>query len=240
MQSIAFADAQAACGEPYALFNLSSATKDHLMRALIGWRTGLLAPSADLTAAAEIGDRAVAYIREHGFGVERYMFYPVPSAYAGILTGRATAAADEMRRYLAMPRPRGVTLVDACDAWLVSALTGGAAGDGPTQAQQLASQQRTRHWGETVGTYFELLATDASDLDRARGLTELAIKLFAQRRRNGFIAGGQPYYGGDLDNDLVIDFHLAAIWRVRGWDPAALSDEARMHVVPSGASSDPE
>ena len=82
-----------------------------------------------------------------------------------------------------------------------------------------------------MATYFALLRTDSSDLGRATELTEHAIKLFAQRRRNGYIGGGRPYYGGDLDNDLVIDFHLAAVWRVRGWDPAPLSDAARLHVV---------
>lgn len=230
-QSLAFADAQARAGQPLALFNYSSASESHFSRALIGWRTGLILPMTDLSAASDIGDRAVAYLRARDLGVERYGFDPRASAYAGLLLGRVVAAADEMARYRAVPRPRGVTLADACDAWLISALTGGPVGDGPAQAQQLTAQKRTRLWGETVGTYFELLRIDPTDIGRATELTERAIELFGQRRGNGYIGGGKQYYGGDLDNDLVVDFHLAAVWRVRAWDPAPLSDVARLHAT---------
>jgi hypothetical protein len=37
-------------------------------------------------------------------------------------------------------------------------------------------------------------------------------------------------------NDLVIDFHLAAIWYVKGWDPEALAEDERVFVSRSTSS----
>jgi hypothetical protein len=66
-------------------------------------------------------------------------------------------------------------------------------------------------------------------------LTRRLVVLFARRKRDGYIAGGADYLGGDLYNDLVVDYRPAATWRARGWDSSGLSQVERIHAIRPGS-----
>ncbi|NJD27985.1 MAG: hypothetical protein FIA92_06765 [Chloroflexi bacterium] len=233
--AVEYARAQAAGGDPYALFNWSSAAKSHFMRALIGWRTGLLDPKPDLAAAVEASEAAIQFMRTTDVGLNRLLFEPIPGAYSAILVGRprSEAIAEGMRNLA--PSSGKITRDAIAESWLVSGLAGGDLGDGPSIAEELARAKRSALWGQTLRLYFQLLQVPGDDGPKAWSLTQQLVELFSQRRRSGYISAGPEYYGGDLDNEIVIDFHLAAIWHVRRWDLAGLAEAERAHVVPPAA-----
>ena len=114
-------------------------------------------------------------------------------------------------------------------------LTGGPVGDGPVLAAGAAKAKRTALYGETYQAYFELAAVPIDDPRAAWAQTSRLVALFAKRRHNGYIGGGVDHPGGDLNNDLVVDYHLAAIWRTRGWDASGLPPPERLHALRPGS-----
>ena len=74
-----------------AAFNFDQAAQCHFMRALIGWRTGLLDPVADLNATVQVSEEAVSMIRTTDVGVARYSLDPGPGAFSAILLDRLTS-----------------------------------------------------------------------------------------------------------------------------------------------------
>jgi hypothetical protein len=111
---------------------------------------------------------------------------------------------------------------------------GELAGQGPAEGvsavKSVSRAKRTSLLGETFLTYFDLMAIERSDDSSAIELTRQALASFVRRKRDAYYSGGVAYEGGGLDNDAVIDYHLAAIWHVRGWDPSRLPPEERVHV----------
>lgn len=216
----------------HALQNWSWAAGNWFFRALVGWRTGLADPLPDLRAAVEQSEAAAAFINSTDVGRLRAVFGAVPGAYAAILLDEPDRPVVGELDRLAQPKvPRNVPPDVALDAWLARALTGGDPTDGRRLTAEIGARRRLGLVGDTFTTYFELLALGRATTDRVIELTRTSLALFGRRRRNDYYAGGINYLGGDLDNELVVDFHLAAIWRVRGWDSSGLTDEERRHVV---------
>lgn len=227
------AGVQASERNPYALFNWSSSAKRHFMRALIGWRTALVHPEPEFVAAVKASEAALEFMRSTDVGLSRYMFEPVPGAYSAILTSQpGSAAVDEAKRYLSGNGGTKVSPDAVAESWLVSALTGSASGLGPEIAATLARTKKSALWGETLQVYFQLVDVAESDAPTAWALTSRATELFAERRRSSYVAAGPEYLGGDLDNEVVVDFHLAAIWHVRRWETSGLTDLDRLHIIP--------
>jgi hypothetical protein len=216
---------------PLALQNWDQSAKNRLFRALIGWRTGLLDPRPDMRAALMVSEAAVAFIGTTDVGPLRTLFDPVPGAYSAILLDRPdSSAAVEASRLAVRPTPRGLTVDRALEGWLIGVLVGRDAGEGPDVAAALESRKRMGLVSQTYATYFELAQLGGDDVVEAIELTSRALELFARRRSDGYYGGGVQYEGGDMYNDVVIDYHLAAIWHVRGWDFADLTPDARLHV----------
>ena len=197
-----------------ALHNYDHAAQSRLFRALLGWRTGLLDPVPDLRQSVEVSEATVAFLDTTDVGPLRPMFDPVPGAYCAILLGqRDSPVVVETRRLAVRPTPRGLTVDRALEGWLIGALLGRDPGAGPEVASGLASQKRMALVGATYSTYFALAALSEGDGSAATDLTRHALELFRRRRSNGYYSGGVQYEGGGPDNDLVVDYHLAAIWR---------------------------
>ena len=213
-----------------ALGNWGQAAEHRFERALLGWRTGLLHPEPDLRATLEVSERAVSFLEATDVGPLRARFDPVPGAYSAIMLDRPESpVVVEARRYATWPPPRGLTPDRPLDAWLL----GDLAGEGPGQGVDAAgsvTRGRTSLLGETFTTYFDLIAIERSDDLPASELTRRALALFARRRRDEYYSGGVAYEGGGPDNDAVIDYRLATIWHVRGWDASGLTPEERLHV----------
>ena len=221
---------------PMVLSNYSSAAGRHFTRALIGWRTGLIDPTPDLGAALAATAAGVDVIRTVDVGPYRYQLDPGPAAYCAILLDRRSSPViEEMARALAPDAPRAAVLpLHKLDSWLVSALSGGPAGDGPEIAATLA--RKSNPWAEATGLCFELLALSREDSATAWDLTRRIVALFSRRRR---FDAGFGYEGSTFYNDVVVDYRLAAVWYVSGWDPSGLSAVERLHarlpeVAPTG------
>ena len=216
-----------------AASNYSDAARCHFMRALIGWRTGLIDPVADLKATVEVSEEAVSMIRSTDVGVARYMLDPGPGAFSAILLDRLTGPIiDEAgREPPPLPRQSLLRRDTVIEASLISVLTGGPVGEGAFLAASAAKAKRTALYGETYQAYFELAAVPIGEPRAAWSQTSRLVALFAKRRHNGYIGGGLDHLGGDLNNDRVVDYHLAAIWRTRGWDPSGLPPAERLHAL---------
>lgn len=221
-----------------AAFNYDQAARCHFMRALIGWRTGLIDPAADLNATVEVSVEAVSMIRTTDVGVAaRYSLDPGPGAFSAIILGRLTGPIIDEAGREPPPLPRQSLLRrDALiEASLISVLTGGPAGEGPGLARGAAKSKRSALYGQTYEAYFELAAVPIDDPRAAWSQTSRLVEMFAKRRHNGYIGGGIDHLGGDLNNDLVVDYHLAAVWRTRGWDPSGLTPAERLHALRPGS-----
>jgi hypothetical protein len=216
---------------PLALQNWTEAARNRLFRALVGWRTGLVDPIPDLRAALGASEEAVAFLDTTDVGPLRRLFDPVPGAYSAILLDRPDSRAiAEARRLAVWPTPRGLTVDRALEGWLIGALLGLDPGARPEAAAALEGRKRMALMSATYTTYFALGALAGDDVGAATDLTRRALDLFPRRRRDPYYAGGVHYEGGDMYNDIVVDFHLAAIWRVRGWNPSGLPPNERLHV----------
>jgi hypothetical protein len=216
---------------PATLQDYDQAAKNRFFRALVGWRTGLLPPVRELRATLDVSDVAVDFLETTDVGTLRGMFDPVPGAYSAILLDeRDSPVVAEARRLAVQATPPGVTVDRTLEGWLVAALVRQDHGVGPEIAAKLQGRKRTALVGETYSTYFELAGMTRASLSGATALTRHALELFEWRKRDPYYSGGVHYEGGDMYNEVVIDFHLAAIWQVRGWDPAVLSPQERLHV----------
>jgi hypothetical protein len=216
---------------PMALQNYDEAAKNRFFRSLVGWRTGLLSPVPELLATLDVSEEAVAFLSTTNVGPLRQMFDPVPGAYSAILLDQpASAVVAETRRLAVRSTPRGVTVDRTVEAWLIGVLVGHHQGAGADLVAELKGGKRTKLVGETYATYFELAALDRNSLSEAVRLTRHALELFRSREQDPYYSGGVQYEGGDTYNVVVIDFHLAAIWHVRGWDPSELTSDERLHV----------
>jgi hypothetical protein len=120
------------------------------------------------------------------------------------------------------------------EAHLVDAILGGALGDGPTLAADRAERRRSALFGRSFLNYFELAGLGSQDVARAEALAVTAVNLYRRRRRDGDLGNSRNYYGGDFYNDWLIDYHLAAIWRTRGWPTDGMPPDMRCHVEPAG------
>jgi hypothetical protein len=215
-----------------ALQDWSQQSKSHFFRALVAWRTGLIDPVPDLKATVDVSDSAVAFFPSTDSDPLRMAFDSVPGAYAAVILGDADRPIVNELAHIAVPRvPRNVPPDTPLEAWLVRALTGADPTKGRALALALGRQKRLGLLATIFTTYFDLADVNRADSRQAQAQTRRALELFGRKRRDGFYAGGIQYEGGDEYNDVVIDFHLAAIWRVRGWDPSGLTDEERRHVV---------
>ncbi len=219
-----------------ALENWTSAASTRFLRGLVGWRTGLLDPIPDLRAVLELSEAAIEFVETTEVGALRQLFDPVPGAYSALLLDRAESpVVAETSRLAVQPVPRALTIDRTLEGWLVGSLVGRDPGAGPDVAAGLKSRKRMALVSETYTTYFVLVALTPDDVVVARDLTRRAIESLARRRRDPYYAGGIEYEGGGAYNDLVVDYHLAALWHVRGWDSAALTPEERVHLqLPSG------
>jgi hypothetical protein len=74
--------------------------------------------------------------------------------------------------------------------------------------RQLESEERCALSIETYSTYRRLLRSAGVE---AEMLAERAVILFERRRDDEFYMGGPQTEGGDLDNDVTVDYRLAAI-----------------------------
>lgn len=233
---VAFAEmAEAGANAPLAIQNWSGATGSRFFRALIGWRTGLIDPAAELRVTVELSERAVGYARSPGAAVFRDLLDTRPGAYAALLIGQPeNTTLDELER-LAVPKPpRDIPEDIPLSAWLASVLRGNSSGGGRLLVERLGRQKRLALLAHTFANYFDLADLGPTDASVAADLTTIAVDLFKRRRKDSFFGGGIQYQGGDAYNDIVIDFHLAAVWRVRGWDPSSLPADVRQHVALPG------
>lgn len=216
-----------------ALHNWSQAAKNHFMRALIGQRAGLLDPRPDLRLSMDLSEKAASFIAEPGVAPLRTLFDPVPGAYSALILREPGAAAIGLLSQNAVwPPPKGTTPDMPLEAWLARGLLGETCRPGRDRAVLLGRLKRLRLLSQTFVAYFDLSAV-ASEAE-ASELTRIALELFSQRRRDDYYSGGVDYQGGGMENDIVIDFHLAAIWRVRGWDLSTLPPDVRQHVALPG------
>ena len=214
-----------------ALQNYDQAAQNRFFRALVGWRTGMLSPVPELRATVGVCEEAVAFLETTDVGPLRPLFDPVPGAHSAILLDeRDSPVVAETRRLAVRSTPGGVTVDRTLEGWLVGALVGQDHGAGPEIAAELKGRKRTALVGETYSTYFALNALGGASVSEAAVLTRHALKLFERRKQDPYYSGGVHYEGGDMYNDVVIDFHLAAIWHVRGWDPSLLTPPERLHV----------
>jgi hypothetical protein len=213
---------------PILVSNYTSAARSHFTRALIGWRTGLIDPMPDLDAALAATTAGVDVIRTVDVGPYRYQLDPGPAAYCAVLLDRRSSPViEEMARALAPDAPRAAVYpVHRLDAWLVSALTGGPGGAGPGIAATLA--RKSNPWAEASGLCFELLALPHQNSTMVWDLTHRIVALFSKRRR---FDAGFGYEGSTFYNDVVVDYRLAAVWCVGGWDPSGLSAVERLHAL---------
>jgi hypothetical protein len=216
---------------PLVIQNYGQAVTHCFERALLGWRTGLIDPTPDLHSTVEVSEAAVTFLEATDVGPLRSLFDPSPGAYGAVLVDRQESPAlAETRRFAVRPPPLGLTVDRTLEGWLVGTLVARDPGAGPELAAELQSRKRTALLGETYVNYFALAALSKGDAAKATQLTQLALELFARRKRDAFYSGGVAFEGGGPDNDFVVDFHLAAIWHVLGWDPSALTLAERLHV----------
>jgi hypothetical protein len=223
-------DAAAKDNVPLALQNWSEAATDHFSRGLIGWRTQLTDPMADLVATVDVSGAAIAFVRSHDAEPFRDAFDPVPGAFAALLLDLVGAPTiDELERATtAVPGP-GVPVYRRLAAWLARAIRGEPTGPGRALARACGSVKRYTLLADSYATYFDLVDADVAG-PAAVTLTRRALELFAAREHDGFFAGGIQYESGGEYNDLVVDFRLAAIWRARGFDVGRLEPGERVHV----------
>jgi hypothetical protein len=215
-----------------AMQNWSVAVGNRFFRALLAWRTGLADARTDLELTVEASRAAITFAGSTDLGPLSNMFDAVPGAYAGLILGNADGVVlEELVRYVARPLPRNLPPDRPLEAWLVRALSGSDPQEGRDIALSLKKQKRLNLLADSFGIYFDLAAVDPSDSLRAQTQTRSALELYRRRRSDSFFIGGVQYQGGDDYNDLVIDFHIATTWRVRGWDPSGLTDEERRQVV---------
>jgi hypothetical protein len=220
---------------PLAIQNWTQSVGNYLFRALVAQRSGRADPRPDLVSTAEVSEIAVGYLRSTDPGPHRSAFDPIPGAYAAILVGRPDAMViEELGGYSRGPLPRGVQPARALDAWLIRALTGRGAPQARAVAADLKGRKRLGLLSDSFVTYFDLLAVDTAHVEAAESLTRVAIQNFKRRRDDSFFGGGVHYEGGDDYNDVVVDFRLCSIWRVRGWTPSSLDAEERQHVAMPG------
>ena len=127
--------------------------------------------------------------------------------------------------------PKALTIDHVLDAWLVAVLAGRDTSEARPLIATAESRPATRLLAATYGAYLDLLELDGSDFGEAVEKTGDALTLFERRRTDRYFADGIGFDGGGELNDLVVDYHLAAIWRQRGWPPSALEPRARIHVT---------
>jgi hypothetical protein len=212
----------------HALNTWSAVGSARLTRALVAWRTGLIDPTADLELAVAASESAVRFMTERQVGAHRGRFDGIPGAFCAILLDRRQSPAvdagiREMDDVGAWRKPKGRKALP----WLISELVGKGSGDGPRFAAELAATKSSGRWGRALSVYFEL-ARCTGDAAAVVELTSQSIAMFGERhRRNEFSA---PYFGSQDMNGFIVDFVLAAIWQVKGWDPQALPEDQRVFV----------
>ena len=215
-----------------ALQNWDGVARDEFTRALLAWRSGVTSPAPMLEAAIQASESATSLIRSTELGPLRHVFYPVPGGYSAILLDRLDSPAlDELRGRAGWPPPRGVSHDLPLEAWLARSLTTGETSGVDGALEAIGRRKRTSLLAESFRTYLDLASAQASRSPGVVDRTRQAVSLFAKRRRDPYFAGGLDNSGGDLNNDVVIDFHLAAIWHVRGWSVTELTGAERVHVM---------
>jgi len=63
---------------------------------------------------------------------------------------------------------------------------------------------------QTYNLYFDVLNCSEETL-KVQDVIVIAEKLYRKRASNGFFSGGNAIEGGGPDNDIVVDYRLAAI-----------------------------
>ena len=162
--------------------------------------------------------------------VARWQLDPVPGAYAALLLGEtASRIVREPLRALEGRMPTGVQSSVRWEAALFRDLASGGRDGAPSDLANDNPKARRALEYETYRTYFHLTSQSTSANERVEA-TEAAVGLYRRRKRDAFMAGGLAYLGGGDLNEVCVDFRLAAIWHVRGWNRDTLTPEARVHV----------
>ncbi|WP_152052056.1 hypothetical protein [Tautonia marina] len=210
---LGMAAAQSSGNYQLAAMNCRQAFKCRLMKSLIEWRMGI-DPSDSLSEVVEgfVEDWAIVL----AVGADDADSGDVPAervAFVAYLVGK----------------PRSIDVLSAnfeCDRlldlvlgnWLFSSWDCELWEKGMKQLRQAGSDLAVR----TYELYKAITNAAASDLP---ALSQEGESLFAKRKADGFFRGGDQTEGGGDDNNITIDYRLAAILKRSGF-----VDEERVHV----------
>jgi hypothetical protein len=173
-----------------------------LLEGLIRWRVNIGSPVPALQDM----------VRQIRGSLEVLRSMPVR---AGVVSAQATVIA-----FLVNEAPVGPdTGVLAADCLLDAALGYALRDrwDHPTWKGGLGELQSSEHTAlsaETYSTYYRLLRAQSDEVD---GLVARAVVLFEDRRDDPFYMGGPQTEGGCVDNDVVVDYRLAAVMKKIGY-----------------------
>ena len=184
--------------------NLRLAAESFLMSALIDWRHQLADPRDKLRRAYDVCRNAIETLTTLTYSTpvcERFRFY-VLAILAQLLDLEIPANC-----ILVLRSCLATTTIDTrLDYSLAATLSGTENVLGRTISEGTFSKRQLL-LKETYSTYCDVLAGDENAIRRAE-------ENFARRRSDGYFAGGPEIEGGGLDNLHVVDYRLAAIFKM--------------------------
>ncbi len=184
--------------------NLRLAAESFLMSGLIDWRHQLADPREKLRRAYNVCKDAVETLIECTSLTpicERFRFYDF-AILAKLLDLEIPASCIAVLRSCL-----ATTTIDArLDYALAVTLSGTENVLGRTVTEGTYSKRQLL-LKETYSAYCDVLAGDENAIRRAE-------ENFARRRSDGYFAGGPEIEGGGLDNLHVVDYRLAAIFKM--------------------------
>ncbi|WP_395745498.1 hypothetical protein [Prosthecobacter sp.] len=189
-----------------ATLNIGQAFNASVMQGLIGWRCGLMSPVESFKKAVRQLSEGVRTIESFS---ENNCSKDLPIEKAVVISFLVDLPLPTLR----INDLRSDRLLDAvlgnglCRDWDESAWNTGLA--------QLKQNKRATLAVKTYTAYNHLRKNEGEDLNE---LIEHAESFFQNRAKDAFFSGGDETDGGGPDNDITIDYRLAAIMKKIGYN----------------------
>ena len=193
-----------------------AASWSQMMVALMRWRLNEGNPAPELGRTLTLAQEAAERLENLGPGQPHWKSYNFAlGIFAGIILN--SKAPSSLTQHLPdlteFCNPTADTICPLLDAALCQSISS----QEPVGAHQqlldfTSDRERLRLLHDTYSLYFQLISEGRAGTSCQETVSQLDT-LFSKRRSDEFFAGGIDTDGGGPDNDLVVDYRLAAIIR---------------------------